>query len=197
MQPTSSVFPNATRVVSAAVVAMVVCTPSLKAQYLGGGTKTNAEVQIADLEDMRGKFVALADAFPEALYDWRPMDDVRSVRDVLALIIAEANLFPTMWSAPKPSWVAEGGFGSELQRVGALSKAETLTELQRALDHILDFSKNLSDMDRGRQVGFFGLTVDLTTALTLAQTDMHEHLGQAIAYARVNKIVPPWSRTQG
>jgi hypothetical protein len=24
--------------------------------------------------------------------------------------------------------------------------------------------------------------------------DMHEHLGQLIAYARMNKIVPPWSK---
>jgi hypothetical protein len=24
--------------------------------------------------------------------------------------------------------------------------------------------------------------------------DMHEHLGQLIAYARMNRIVPPWSR---
>jgi hypothetical protein len=24
--------------------------------------------------------------------------------------------------------------------------------------------------------------------------DLHEHLGQLIAYARVNHIVPPWSK---
>jgi hypothetical protein len=24
--------------------------------------------------------------------------------------------------------------------------------------------------------------------------DMHEHLGQLIAYARMNHIVPPWSK---
>ena len=24
--------------------------------------------------------------------------------------------------------------------------------------------------------------------------DLHEHLGQMIAYARMNKIVPPWSK---
>jgi hypothetical protein len=26
-----------------------------------------------------------------------------------------------------------------------------------------------------------------------AIVDMHEHLGQSIAYARTNQIVPPWS----
>ena len=30
--------------------------------------------------------------------------------------------------------------------------------------------------------------------LILLQFHAHEHLGQMIAYARVNRIVPPWSR---
>jgi hypothetical protein len=28
----------------------------------------------------------------------------------------------------------------------------------------------------------------------LVAGDMHEHLGQLIAYARMNQIVPPWSQ---
>ena len=31
-------------------------------------------------------------------------------------------------------------------------------------------------------------------AILMATGDMHEHLGQLIAYARANQIVPPWSR---
>ena len=30
-------------------------------------------------------------------------------------------------------------------------------------------------------------------ALFLFVGDMHEHLGQSIAYARMNKVVPPWT----
>ena len=29
---------------------------------------------------------------------------------------------------------------------------------------------------------------------TLGLNDLHEHLGQLVAYARMNSIVPPWSR---
>jgi len=29
--------------------------------------------------------------------------------------------------------------------------------------------------------------------LFLIITDMHEHLGQMIAYARMNNVVPPWT----
>lgn len=164
------------------------------AQYLGGGTKTAAETQIADLEQMRDKFIALAEAFPADLYDWRPMEGVRSVHDVMALIAAEATLFPTMWDFEKPAWVAEGSFGDELGRLSGLSREEMIRELQRSFGHIVEVVGGLSEEERSRQVNFFGLTVDLGTAVTLMATDMHEHLGQAIAYARTNQIVPPWSR---
>ena len=37
---------------------------------------------LADLEVVRGKFVGLAEAFPQDKYDWRPMDGVRRVSGV-------------------------------------------------------------------------------------------------------------------
>ncbi|NIR46345.1 MAG: hypothetical protein GWN99_18000 [Gemmatimonadetes bacterium] len=170
---------------------------SAAAQYLGGGTKDEAEVQIADLEQMRDKFVALAEVFPEELYDWRPMEGVRSVHDVMSLIAAEGGLFPTMWDYSAPEWAAEGGFRGELSRLGGLGKEELISELQRSFDHCIGIVRGLSDEERARQVNFFGLTVDLGTAVTLMANDMHEHLGQSIAYARMNQIVPPWSRREG
>ncbi len=33
-----------------------------------------------------------------------------------------------------------------------------------------------------------------TEAVLAVAGDMHEHLGQMIAYARMNQIVPPWSK---
>lgn len=64
----------------------------------------------------------------------------------------------------------------------------------RSFDHVIGIVKGLSDDDRAREVNFFGLTTDLGTAVSLMANDMHEHLGQSIAYARMNEIVPPWSR---
>ena len=39
----------------------------------------------------------------------------------------------------------------------------------------------------GRQVGEWAVLLQLVT-------HMNEHLGQSIAYARMNGVVPPWSR---
>ena len=40
---------------------------------------------------------------------------------------------------------------------------------------------------------FFGLKTTRRGAYVLLLTHVHEQLGQAIAYARVNKITPPWT----
>jgi hypothetical protein len=188
--------PISTALLVASAFAVMVCAPAA-GQYLGGGTKSGAEVQDADLEQLRDKFVALAEAFPEEKFDWRPMEGVRSIRDVFVLIAGEGTLFPTMWGFDRPEWVAEGGFGGETARLVALSREDLIGELERSFDHLLALVRGLSEEDRQQQVDFFGLTVDLTTAVTLMGSDMHEHLGQAIAYARMNQIVPPWSRREG
>lgn len=177
-----------------AAIAMSFTAPTrVSAQYLGGGTKTAHETQVADIEQMRDKFLSLAAAFPETLYDWQPMDSVRSVRDVMVLIAAEGTQFPTMWDFPAPAGV-DPMFPNELRRLRGLSKDDLIAEMERSFTHVLGIVRGLTSEEREREVNFFGLTVPLETAVTLMATDMHEHLGQSIAYARMNQIVPPWSR---
>ena len=86
-----------------------------------------ADAQLSDLETMHEKFASLADAFPEDTYDWRPMEGVRSVKEVIALIAAECNLFPGYLGMEAPEGIAEG-FGAEMERLTAMSRAELLAE---------------------------------------------------------------------
>ena len=48
---------------------------------------------LADVETVRGKFVGLAQAFPQDKYGWRPMEGVRSVSEVLMLAASEGYGF--------------------------------------------------------------------------------------------------------
>ena len=64
------------------------------------------DVQVADIETMKEKFIGLAQEFDESQYDWRPMEGVRSVRDVLALAVVEAHIFPTFWGYAPPAGAA-------------------------------------------------------------------------------------------
>lgn len=153
-----------------------------------------ADAQLSDLETMHEKFASLADAFPEDTYDWRPMEGVRSVKEVIALIAAECNLFPGYLGMEAPEGIAEG-FGAEMERLTAMSRAELLAELDRSFEHFISQVEGLDEGARMEKIQFFGREVDVATGLMLASNDMHEHLGQAIAYARTNEIVPPWSRS--
>jgi hypothetical protein len=46
----------------------------------------------------------------------------------------------------------------------------------------------------GESVSMFGQQATVQSLWILTTTHLHEHLGQLIAYARTNDVVPPWSR---
>ena len=52
----------------------------------------------------------------------------------------------------------------------------------------------LSDHDLQAPVKLFGRDMTKQGSGMLMLEDQHEHLGQSIAYARSNGVVPPWSK---
>ncbi|MDA0327753.1 MAG: hypothetical protein O2958_01880 [Gemmatimonadetes bacterium] len=150
------------------------------------------DVQVADIEDMGSKFMQLAEAFGESQYNWRPMEGVRSVREVLGLAIAEAHLFPTGWGYEAAPGAARG-FGPELERAGALSKAAMVVELETSFRFLSGVVSTMSEEKRLSDGSYFGRAMPVHASVATAMADMHEHLGQLIAYARANHVVPPWS----
>jgi len=151
------------------------------------------DVQVADIETMKEKFIGLGQEFSEAQYEWRPMEGVRSVKEVLALIVVEAHVFPTFWGYPPPAGAASG-FGPETQRVSGFSKAQLLRELDSAFDHLIGVVRGMDEAKRHEPSTYFGRQMPVEANISTAMADMHEHLGQLIAYARSNRVVPPWSR---
>jgi hypothetical protein len=180
---------NAAWGVAAVAVAMML-PPALRAQV-----QTLKDFHVADVENLRSKFVGLAVAFSEDRYDWKPMEGTRSVRDVLVLVAAEANVFPANWGLPAAEGAAQG-YQAESARVGglAVTKALLIAELGRSFDHLSRSLGGMSDAARAADGRTFGRDIKVDAGITLALSDMHEHLGQLIAYARMNRIVPPWSR---
>jgi len=145
---------------------------------------------LADLEVMRGKFIPLAQAFPADKYTWRPMDGVRSVSEVLMLIASEGYGFvPT-------------GFGGKAALAREeMTKLPTITDKAQVVDHLTKAfahaKKELEAADPATLIGkrrVMGQDHSAPEIVLLIGGDMHEHLGQLIAYARMNHIVPPWSK---
>ena len=159
----------------------------------GGGMQIWQDEAVADLEQMRDKFLSLAEAFPEDTWDWAPMEGTRSVRDVMVLMVVEGNVFPGMWGASPASGAADG-FGPETARVSAMSKAGIIREMGRSLNHMIESVRSMTGPERNAEASWFGTATNGAGVVMHAIVDMHEHLGQSIAYARTNQIVPPWSR---
>jgi hypothetical protein len=151
------------------------------------------EVQVADIESMRDKFIQLAQAFDESQYDWRPMAGVRSVQAVLGLAVAEAHMFPTGWGYDPPALAADG-FGPEMERASSLGKTALLDELETSFDFLVAVVRDMPESKRVSDGSYFGREMPVHASIATAMADMHEHLGQLIAYARANEVVPPWSR---
>src|SRR5262245_25807946 len=179
-------------VLAAAVVLAAV--PSARAQEViskESAAELKASV-LGDLETLRGKFVGLAEAFPQDKYTWRPMEGVRSVADVLMLAAFEGYSFiPTSF----------GGKAANLGSREEANKLRQLTDKAQIIDHLnkgfAHAKKELEALDASAMTGrrkVMGQDMSASQTALAIDGDLHEHLGQMIAYARMNKIVPPWSK---
>jgi len=117
-------------------------------------------------------------------YDWKPGEGVRSVRDVFNLIVTENGLLAGTLTG------AGGGPGgapiADPEKMQAALKA-SYAKLQKTIE-------GLSDSDLKAPVKLFGKEMTKESAIRYLFGDQHEHLGQSIAYARTNGVVPPWSK---
>src|SRR5256885_6849843 len=147
---------------------------------------------IADLDTLRGKFIGLAEAFPQDKYTWRPMEGVRSVSEVLMLAAMEGYSFIPNSFGAKP---ADLGSREEAAKLRTLSdKAQVVDHVKKGFDHAV---KELEALDPSAMTGkrkVMGMDMSASQAALGVGGDLHEHLGQLIAYARTNHIVPPWSK---
>jgi uncharacterized damage-inducible protein DinB len=72
-------------------------------------------------------------------------------------------------------------------------KAEVVRHLKESFEYCRKTVASLSDEQLHSTIQFYGRDRTVDEALFLIIGDMHEHLGQAIAYARMNQVVPPWT----
>ena len=140
---------------------------------------------IANLDEVQEKIMELAESTPADKFAWRPANDVRSISEVY-MHIAGGNYFLATFlgvPAPKPQ--------RDLEKT-VTKKADVLAELQKSFDHLREAARNTKDLEK--QVKMFGNTTSHRGVLVTALSHLHEHLGQSIAYARMNGVTPPWSR---
>lgn len=143
---------------------------------------------LVDLDDLQKKFVSLAKAVPADKYGWRPMPGVRSFGEVF-LHVAGTNfdLAPAIGAAPIPDFKAKDY--DKLQ----LDKAQIVDKLNQSFEYAHNAIEKMSNADFKKPLKQFGPDANAGDIVYLIVTHTHEHLGQSIAYARMNGVVPPWT----
>ena len=132
------------------------------------------------------KFAGLARVMA-GKFDWKPGAGVRSVGDVFNLIVTENELLAATITG------AGGGQGGG--RTAPITDPEKMQEaLKTSYTNVQKAIERLSDADLKTPVKLFGRDMSKEEAVRYLFADQHEHLGQSIAYARSNAVVPPWSK---
>ncbi|HEY3990037.1 MAG TPA: DinB family protein [Acidobacteriaceae bacterium] len=135
------------------------------------------------------QLIALAEAIPADKYSWRPAPDVRSVSEVL-MHIAMANFYLLSVTGPK----MPPDLTSISQEKTVTKKADVIDWLKRSLDAVKTARTQLKPGDLERKVKIEGKTVTVDGMYLRIIIHDNEHMGQLVAYARMNGIVPPWSK---
>ena len=163
----------------ALALAVALMVPLAQAQSAGIQTAFGKDAGM-----LSDKFTGLAHVMV-GKYDWKPGQGVRSVSDVFNLIVEENGLLADALSGT-PNKGAEPAPITDPGKMQDALKA-SYANLQKAIT-------GLPDTDLQTRVKLFGEDMTKRDALMLILEDQHEHLGQSIAYARTNGVVPPWSK---
>jgi uncharacterized damage-inducible protein DinB len=143
---------------------------------------------LEDVAYYEQRYTSLAAAMPAEKYAWRPGAGVRSVGEVYTHIISANYGVARALGTPFPA-------GFDPKAVPALSgdKAKVQQALKESFDHFRQAILALSDADANKPQQMFNRQTTLRGSLMMIDRHWGEHLGQSIAYARVNGIVPPWT----
>lgn len=145
---------------------------------------------VAELKEAQSELVSLAQAMPPEKYTWRPGEGVRSVAEVyLHVCAANFGLTALAGAPPKP------GFHFQGYEKSTTDKAQIIDQLNQSFEFAENGIGNLSDADLLKPIKFQGYPTVGDLVLHIV-AHAHEHLGQSIAYARMNGVVPPWTAAQ-
>lgn len=174
------------RFASALVFTALVLTASVSlAQAPATGFRGDFLFQQTGVEK---EILGLAEATPAEKFSWRPGEGVRSVSEVYMHLVGANYMLPSFAGVKVPE-----GITRDMEKT-VTEKAAVIDALKKSFAHLRGAIAGTSDPDLDKPVKFFGMDSTVRGLYLVVANHEHEHLGQSIAYARMNGIVPPWSQ---
>jgi uncharacterized damage-inducible protein DinB len=153
---------------------------------------------LADLEQVQERVLSLAEEFGDGQYAWRPSEGVRSGAEVFMHVAAINYFFPSAAGIDPPEAtgldLSDPATTFPAYEASASTKDSVLVQLRASFQHLRTAIESTRDRDLDQEVEVFGQPLTLRLLWIGHGGHLHEHLGQLIAYARVNGVVPPWSQ---
>jgi uncharacterized damage-inducible protein DinB len=135
-----------------------------------------------------GQLIALAEATPPEKFAWRPAPGVRSTSEVYMHIVIANFYLLSVTGPPMPV-----GLTADSEKT-VTSKPKVIDWLKRSLDAVKTAHAAIKPGDLKRKVKVEGRDADVDGMYLRIIVHANEHMGQLVAYARMNGIVPPWSK---
>ena len=181
---------------SAALVAAVAL--SLTAMPLAADDHTGFIPDlVADLDRVGEKLVALAEATPADKFSFRPDERVRTVSEIYMHVVGTNLLLPPALGMPPlgETEMPDNPMAKMAEWEATVTdKAQVVERLKQSLEYAKSSISAMDPAELDTMVALFGPEMSKRAYLMILQTHAHEHLGQSIAYARSQGIVPPWSQ---
>ena len=143
---------------------------------------------LLDLQTVNKKCVDLAQAVPADKLTWRPSPDARSFAEVFLHVAGERYGILSMMGANPPA-----GFKAKDFEKSTTDKDRIFEDLNQSWDFANKAINGMTNADFAKLLPKLGPQANEGDVIYILVADAHEHLGQLIAYARQNGIVPPWT----
>jgi uncharacterized damage-inducible protein DinB len=175
------------------VLAAVMVTGAILAKAADANDKTAPSYDmkgqaLLDLEGVQKKFVDLANALPADKLTWRPSPDSRSFAEVFLHVAGERYGILALMGTEKPA-----GFNGKTFEKSTTDRAQIVEELNKSWGFAQSAIQGMNNADFAKLLPKLGPQANAGDVVYILVADAHEHLGQAVAYARENGIVPPWT----
>jgi uncharacterized damage-inducible protein DinB len=136
------------------------------------------------------QLIVLAEATPAEKFTWRPAEGVRSMSEVY-MHIALTNF--DLLSVTGPKMPAD--ITSDDMEKTVTTKADVIAWLKRSIEAVKTARAAVKPADLRRKVKVDNHDATVDSVYLRIIIHANEHMGQLVAYARMNGIVPPWSKS--
>lgn len=134
------------------------------------------------------QLVALAEAIPAEKFAWSPAAGVRSTSEVINHT-TQANFGLLSYTGPQlPAEMKTRDFETRVR-----TKTEVIAWLKRSIEAVKTAHSAIQPAELQRKVKIAGRDATVDGIYLRIIVHANEHMGQLVAYARMNGIAPPWS----